>query len=436
VFENFLRSGHTFKDFDSEKMGRFQMINIALLFSLIGLTYGITVNYFRSVEGIIIPIEIALIISNFIFVVILRKYLSSLNIIIEIITAQYTVFFLYLFYFFGPEDMKFLWIYTYPVIILYFQKIKNGIYWLTFMLLMINIYSFQTFIEVKFSFYQVTYLSIVLLIVSSIFFFYKLKLSQASNTISKQRMSIQNKYSELSKKDRMLSTQSRQAVMGEMMSMIAHQWRQPLSNVTLQISNLQFDKLLGKNIDGEKLDNTLTQISNTLIYLSNTVDDFQTYFHPNKVKNEVEIHEVLQKAVNFVLPRTKSIEIDVKINKYFNIDVITYENELIQIILNLLNNAIDALKKSSNRDKKIFIDVGTNDEYLYISVVDNADGIFKNNIEKIFEPYFSTKGKNGTGLGLYMSKVITQKQFDGDITVNSSQAGSHFIVKIKKDVNF
>ena len=435
MFENFLKSGHKFSDIDNEVEGQFQMINIALLFSLIGLTFGIIVNYVRDVTGII-PIEIALIIGNIIFIIILRKKLSSLNLISEIMTAQYTIFYLYLFYFYGPADLKFLWIYTYPVIILYFQNIKNGIYWLVFMLIMINIYSFQTLVEIKFSFYQVTYLSIVLLIVSSIIFFYKFKLTQARDIITKQRMKIQNKYSELSKKDKMLSTQSRQAVMGEMMSMIAHQWRQPLSTVTLQISNLQFDKLLGKDIDGKKLDNTLTQISDTLVYLSDTVDDFQTYFHPNKVKNEVEIHKVLQKAINFVLPRIKSINIDVKVNKYFNIDVITYENELIQIILNLLNNAIDALQKSSQDDKKIFMDVEINDKYLNISVVDNADGIIKNNIDKIFEPYFSTKGKNGTGLGLYMSKVITQKQFDGDITVESSNAGSHFIVKIKKDVNF
>lgn len=435
MLDNFFKSGYKFKDSKSEMENRFQMLNIALLLSTFGIIYGLIGNIINQTPGII-AVETTLIIINIILIIILRKKYSSFNIVSKIITTQFTFFFLYLFYFFGPNDLKFLWIYTYPVMLLYIQNLRNGIYWLSFMLLMINISSFQPFIEMKFSVYQVNYISIVLLIISIIIYFYKLKMTQARKIISEQRLNLQNKYLEVSKKDKMLSAQSRQAVMGEMMSMIAHQWRQPLSTVTLQISNLQFAKLLGKDLDDKRLDTVLSQISDTLIYLSNTIDDFQTYFHPNKEKSKVEIHEVLQKAINFVLPRTKSINIEVKINKYFNIDVITYENELIQIVLNLLNNAIDALKKSSNSGKKIFLDVGTDDEYLYISVVDNAGGIFKDNIDKIFEPYFSTKGKNGTGLGLYMSKVITQKQFDGDISVRSSRAGSHFIVKIKKNVNF
>ena len=435
MLDSFFKSGYKFKDTESEIESQFQMLNIALLLSSFGLIYGAIGNLMKGILDVI-PIEIALIVGNIILVIILRKKYASFDIVSKIITAEYTFFFLYLFYFYGPNDLKFLWIFTYPIMLLYLQNMKGGIYWLSFMLLMMNLYSFQTFIEIQFSFYQVTYISVVLLIVSSIIYFYKLKMTQAREIISEQRLTLQNKYIELSKKDKMISAQSKQAVMGEMMSMIAHQWRQPLSTVTLQISNLQFDKLLGKDLDGEKLDKTLTQISDTLIYLSDTIDDFQTYFHPNKVKNEVEIHELLQKAINFVLPRTKSINISVKINKYIDIDVVTYENELIQIILNLLNNAIDALQKSMKKDKEVIIYVEIKDEYLYISIVDNADGISKKNIDRVFDPYFSTKGKNGTGLGLYMSKVIAQKQFDGDITLNSSALGTHFLVKIKKDVNF
>lgn len=435
MLDNFFKSGYKFKNSESEMESRFQMINIALLLSSFGVLYGLIGNISDN-RFFIIFIESMIITVNVILVIILRYSYSSFSIVSKIITAQYAFFFLYLFYFFGPNDLKFLWIFTYPVMLLYIQNLKSGIYWLLFVLLMINISSFQSLVEIQFNTHQVNYISVVLLIISSIIYFYKQKMTQAREIISQQRLNLQNKYLELSKKDKMISTQSRQAVMGEMMSMIAHQWRQPLHTVTLQISNLQFDKLLGKDIDGQKLDNTLIQINDTLVYLSETIDDFQTYFHPNKIKNKVEIHELLQKSINFIQPRIKSTNINIKVNKDNNINVVTYENELIQIILNLLNNAIDAFQDLVQEDKKISMNAKVNGEYLDILVIDNASGILMNNIDKVFEPYFSTKGKNGTGLGLYMSKMIVQKQFDGDLTVTSSSFGSSFLVKIKKDVNF
>lgn len=255
------------------------------------------------------------------------------------------------------------------------------------------------------------------------------ELQQTNETLEKL---VQEKVTELIQKDKLLTVQSKQAVMGEMISMIAHQWRQPLSTITLQISNLQIKKMMGKINDESEYDELLEKISETIIYLSETIDDFQTYFRPDKQLTVVEIHDILYKAINFVASRAKNEQIDISILKEREILAKVYTNELIQVILNIVNNAIDALLETQKEKRKIRIWVEEHEENLQIKIEDNGSGILKENMEKLFEPYFSTKGKNGTGLGLYMSKMIIEKQFLGTIFVESSQTGTIFIIEIPK----
>ncbi|MCK4874711.1 MAG: HAMP domain-containing histidine kinase, partial [Sulfurimonas sp.] len=246
---------------------------------------------------------------------------------------------------------------------------------------------------------------------------------------------VQDKIEELIHKDKLLTVQSKQAVMGEMISMIAHQWRQPLSTVTLQISNLQLKKMLNKKIESSELDNALNYISDTIVYLSQTIDDFKTYFHPNKEVVNIEIHELLQKTVNFTLSRVKDREIDVHIDKESSINIKTYINELIQVVLNIINNAIDAHNESKLENPIINLSVKDEGSDILIYIVDNAGGIKDENLPKLFEPYFSTKGKNGTGLGLYMSQMIIEKQFNGEIEVKTSENFTTFIIRLPKDIS-
>jgi len=241
---------------------------------------------------------------------------------------------------------------------------------------------------------------------------------------------VKEKVQELIKKDEILTSQSKQAVMGEMISMIAHQWRQPLNTITLQISNLQIRQMMGTKLDAEDMSKTLDSISETIIYLSDTVDDFQTYFTPNKSSEIVVIDELLEKVVNFVLPRISASGINLQIQKSPDLKADIYPNELTQVLLNILNNAVDAYKGVERVNKIIKVYVEVEDNELLIFVKDQACGIKQNNLKRLFEPYFSTKGKNGTGLGLYMSKMIIEKQFKGSINVESSEDGTTFVVRI------
>ena len=246
---------------------------------------------------------------------------------------------------------------------------------------------------------------------------------------------VTQKVEELIQKDEILTIQSKQAVMGEMISMIAHQWRQPLNMITLSISNLQIKQMMNQRIDETVLNKTLNDINETIGYLSETVDDFKTYFHPAKEIEVVKLDDLLSKSINFVLPRVKLENINIEITKPSDIELKVYSNELIQVLLNILNNAIDAYEGKDLRRKTIDIYAIQRKEIVYIFIRDKAGGIAEENLSKLFEPYFSTKGKNGTGLGLYMSQMIIEKQFSGKILVEVKYNATTFIVKIPTSLN-
>ena len=431
--DKFFTSGWSFDDSEEDIRSRYQMTNIALLLSGFAFIYGIIVNTIKDIPDLAV-IEAILLFVNFVLFFVLRTFENQFELVVKIITAQCTFLMLYIVYTTDIETMKHLWLFTYPIVLLYFQKHNSGLYWSIFLVFMILIAPLQPIVEVKHSFFQTMYISTVLTVVSIIVYFYQQKMNEAKDLIFNQQVLLKKQIEELVHKDQLLSAQSKQAVMGEMISMIAHQWRQPLSTVTLSVSNLQVRKLLGEKLDDSALDKALEDISDTVVYLSNTIDDFQTYFNPNKELSEVEIYQLIDKAVNFVLPRIKGTKIFINIEKSDEKEIYlqTYTNELIQVILNIINNAIDAFAVSNTDNPNIIISVEEKTDSMVILVKDNAGGINEEDISRVFEPYFSTKGKNGTGLGLYMSQMIVQKQFNGKIDVKSSEKGSLFSVEIKK----
>jgi len=423
-------------DFDRSSLdlrSKFQMINVALILASIGLIFGIMGNVYKETYGII-PLEIFIIMTNIVLFFVLRKCRRSFKIVSFIVSVQFTFFFLYLYYIYPPESLKFIWLFTYPIILLYFQDKKYAQYWMFVVVFFILIGPIQSFIEMQFTQFQAIYLAFVLIIVDAIITFYQNKMNEAKDLIFEQQQQLQVQVDELVNKDKLLSIQSKQAVMGEMISMIAHQWRQPLSSVTLTISDIQLKKMLGKRVDEKVMEETLQSISDTVVYLSETIDDFQTYFEPNKELSRVNIDEIVQKAVNFVKPRLKGSRIDVRVNS-IDIEIETYINELIQVILNILNNAIDELLKLNKESLILEIRLEVLQESIKLSIIDNANGIKSDTLESIFEPYYSTKGKNGTGLGLYMSQMIMQKQFNSLIEVQSSKEGSIFTLEIPKKLS-
>jgi len=235
--------------------------------------------------------------------------------------------------------------------------------------------------------------------------------------------------------------QSRQAAMGEMLENIAHQWRQPLSVITTVASGLKITKELN-TLTNEDIDYSVDRIIKSGMYLSQTIDDFRGFLNKDKIKTNVNIKKVIENSIYFYKTQFDNEEIDLVLN----IDdciINSYENELLQCILNIISNSVDALSTFDNKKKCIIIDINEKGKSCIISIKDNARGIKEENLLKIFEPYFTTKHKSqGTGIGLYMSHEIITKHLHGKIEVenvsfkylNEESIGACFKIILPKDV--
>lgn len=237
-------------------------------------------------------------------------------------------------------------------------------------------------------------------------------------------------------KDKIMLEQSKLAQMGELLSMIAHQWRQPLSTISAVSSSLQVKLDLGSFDvkDQTAMDKTKKEFANKLhdigFYvenLSRTIEDFRNFHKPNKELVKSTFEEIVKKSVHIINASLQSENIEL-IEEYSNQTPIeVFDRELMQVILNILKNAQDHFREKGVENKKIYIHASGNE----LKISNNGGGIPEHIIDKIFEPYFSTKNeKNGTGLGLYMSKTIVEKHHKGQLSVMNENDGASFIIRL------
>ena len=251
------------------------------------------------------------------------------------------------------------------------------------------------------------------------------------NNVSYKMVSILD-LTEIKKNEKIVLEQSKLAAMGEMVSIIAHQWRQPLSAVGSIITTLKLKYNL-KRIDLNTYDEKLTQINNYVQYMSNTIDHFRDFLIKDSKKDLVKIEEVVNNSYSLIKNSFDILGIKVNINSKESLNKIyLHKNDLTQVILNILNNAKDALVLNNISNPQITINFSQKESsFQIIEIEDNAGGINLNIIDKIFNPYFSTKEKkNGTGLGLYICKMIVEKYLNGEISVKNKKNGTSFIIKL------
>jgi len=221
-------------------------------------------------------------------------------------------------------------------------------------------------------------------------------------------------------KDALILQQSRHAVMGEMIGNIAHQWRQPLSSISTIATgaNLRYKNKL---LSDEELDEVFVKIKDHTLHLSKTIDDFREFFHEDSAKELFEIKDVIEHSI--VLTEATYKENNIKLSFSQDDSSLSTKgsaSKFSQVILNILNNARDALIENNIENRMVFIDVTKEDDFIILKIQDNAGGIPEDIIEKIFDPYFTTKHKSqGTGVGLFMSNKIISQHFDGSISVKN-----------------
>lgn len=228
-------------------------------------------------------------------------------------------------------------------------------------------------------------------------------------------------------KDRAMLHQSRLARIGEMLNLIAHQWRQPLSRLSGIVMELEtrvsFDKA-----DEQYLLTCASDASKTIQFMSATIEDFRNFFKPEKQKEEFSIAEACRDAIAILQDTLDSQNIKLELYLADDKHITSYKREFAQVILNLLINAKDAHNETQSKNAKITLRIGTQGARSIIWVQDNAGGIKQENLDVIFEPYFSTKKSHGTGLGLYMSKMIIETNMHGKLSVKNKNNGALFTI--------
>jgi PAS domain S-box-containing protein len=259
-----------------------------------------------------------------------------------------------------------------------------------------------------------------------VFYSAPLGIINGKRTIVSSAMDI----TELKKKDDMLISQSRLAAMGEMIGMIAHQWRQPIAGIAMDANNMLLDIALN-DFDMNKAEEYSISIIDQTEHLSKTIDDFRNFFKPDKTLSTVKLKDIIEETYTIVKDSLKNNSIEFKASYDSDTEVKAYPRELMQVFVNIINNAKDSLMAHKIEDAVITVKVYDDKEYVNTEVCDNGAGIAKGILPKIFDPYFTTKDeKTGTGLGLYMSKMIIEEHLKGKIEVLSKDRGACFKIRL------
>ena len=226
--------------------------------------------------------------------------------------------------------------------------------------------------------------------------------------------------------------QQKLASMGEMIGNIAHQWRQPLNALGLVLQNMK--KAYERDrLDDAYLEKSVNKGKMLINRMSTTIDDFRNLIKSKKLKENFYIKDIVRDVLEIVEASLKNHNIEMEVNCNENLKTYSYPNELFQVLVNLVNNSKDAFI-GNEKSGKIIINCYEEDNNIFIDVIDEAGGIPFENPNKVFEPYFTTKD-TGTGIGLYMSKMIIDQDMNGLLSVENIENGVKFTIKLPKEKN-
>jgi C4-dicarboxylate-specific signal transduction histidine kinase len=241
---------------------------------------------------------------------------------------------------------------------------------------------------------------------------------------------INEAVSELRLKDQTLIQQGRLAAMGEMINNIAHQWRQPLNNVGLIIQNMLFSYDSGA-ISHDEFAQETKKAMDVIMQMSQTIDDFRNFFRKDKQKSGFIVSNVVRKTLEFVSSALENDNIQVEFEEDEDVATIGYQNEYAQVLLNILSNTREACIERSTSGPRLTIRVTRENGRSVVYIRDNCGGIADDILPKIFDPYFTTRSPDrGTGIGLYMSKVIIEQNMGGHLTARNTDEGVEFRIEV------
>ncbi len=255
----------------------------------------------------------------------------------------------------------------------------------------------------------------------------KKEIEHYNNTLSSK---IDKAVTQNRKKDQLLMHQSKLAAMGEMLDAIAHQWRQPLNVLGMKMQFIESD-YMDNLVDEKYLENYIFENMNLINFMSQTIDDFQTFSLKDKIKKEFSLKDKISETLKIISLQLEKLNIEVHRND-IDLKVIGFESEFKQVLLSIVNNAKDAFIEKKIKNARIEINLKKENDIIYLIISDNAGGINPDIINRVFDAYFTTKKEgSGTGLGLYMSKIIIEDRMNSKIYVENNGLGVDFILEFK-----
>ena len=269
-------------------------------------------------------------------------------------------------------------------------------------------------------------------VIAFILLFYIVSKSNYNKKLEKE---VSTQLQELREKDQLLIAQSKLAAVGETLAHIAHQWKQPLSQINSVVANIEAD-FEDKKLNQEILDEHLNEIEKLTFYMSDTIQSFNNYLQPNDEKEVFSVKDAFDDAFTLVYKLFESKQIECKFQIVEDSRVEGIKKEFIQAILVILNNAKDVLVDNQIKHPKINICISKKDNKALLEVSDNGGGIDIKYFDKIFDPYFTTKPHSqGTGHGLCMAKIIVEKSMHGVLKVKNEKHGAKFSIVLSRAKN-
>ena len=428
----------------------YKVISILVMSFVIGI-YTTLFGIYRIYEGntVVGSLELFMGIIYIISFVSLRANIKHYLFFAKVFFILLYLLMIVLFIYVPDEVTSMLWTSAALIIIFFILDYKGGILFFSFFVLFI-----VTLIFYDDSYKITDYINWIasLAAVSWVMYFYekvkeKEKNSLIDNTIKlqeevdKQTQKLQHLNASLEERvqeelahrkeqEQMFLHQSRLAGMGEMIDSIAHQWRQPLMNINAILMNM--DRALEtKDKPPAYMEKKMDAVITLTTHMSQTIEDFRSLFKEDKTKNTFYAHDAITYALNLLKGSFTGIKVHYPHTKEFVL--YGYKNELIQVLMILLGNAAEVLNTRKIQSKQIEVKVKIDSKYLIITIEDNAGGIREKNLHKIFDPYFTTKERTGgTGLGLYVAKIIIEENSRGTLTVSNTKKGAKFKILLPK----
>jgi len=433
LFTNFLTSGHHFSNED-ENLQRFRFALLNVLMAV--AAFFTLLNYLASINGKIVSsplfelVLLTYVLLSIFFQYMLRRDKKHYLLVVGFFVIGSLVMF-YSALFIHTEDAFrlitfFLILFITYVLLGRKSGVILGLFILISILLIYNNYTLQLSVPT-----MSTFTTFFIIFIIFLYFFLAKVENDAAEFVrlnAKLKAKVSYEVAQRLEQEKMLLQQCRMASMGEMIDSIAHQWRQPLMSINAILMTMDRAIELKSKPDAyleEKMDEVITLTT----HMSKTIEDFRSLFKTDKTKHTFKVSAAIDYVLNLFVSSIKDINIEFDASKKILHN--GYENELIQVLIIFLSNAVEAMKTRDITDKYLAISYHVKTDFLHITMEDNAGGIKKENIEKIFDPYFTTKSNTGgSGLGLYIAKIIIEKNMEGKLKATNTDKGVRFEILI------